>query len=171
MEHSPRPGRVAEQKQVFRRVDGASQQRVTVADGCAAHGEFGEFGRGVDAAASARVAGGDIEGLGDESGTLERTQRRVPSVLLRIAHRGRKLFVEAATIDGREVRVRDRRDQRMGEMNTLIIELEKSGPRRLGEGSRRRFGIVHGRRDGGDRRPGQGRGDQKQPTCLLGQAP
>jgi hypothetical protein len=91
---------------------------------------------GVDAAAVTRTATGDVEGISDEGRTLEGAQSRVASMLLHVAHRGRELLVQAPAIRGSEGGVWDRRDQRVGEMNALTVELQQSFLYRLAEGLR-----------------------------------
>ena len=168
-ENRPRPGGLAQQKQILRGVHGASQQGIQVVDGCSAHGQFGELGRGVDAAAPARIPGRGVEGVGDRGQARGRAQRGMAGVLFGITDHCGESLMQPAPRRRDEVRVGDRRDQRVGEVDALTVELDKSGPNDLGEGQRTNLVVRGGRRDGRDRRSGQCTGGQEQLAGRFGQ--
>ena len=116
--------------------------------------QLGELGRGVDAAAAAGVPGRGVEGGGDDGRRLGRAQRGVPGALLRIGHRRGQPPCSARRAVGRQVRVRDRRDQRVGEPDALTVDLEEPGRDGFGQARAAAAAVRRPRRS--PRRPSAG---------------
>ena len=129
----PARATVSEEEEELGRLDRAAEQLVGVVRRGAGDRQLGELGRRVDAAAGTGVLRSHVEGGRDRGTRLGGAEGRVPGMLLGVGDDRGEPLVHVTTRFRRQAGVRDRRHQRVGEADPLVVDLEHARPDRLGE--------------------------------------